>query len=212
MDQNVPISKKLWNIVRFLLYMIRKGVSKHKFIADFNATLKRGKNLMFHKRRRVPADSTSSNALNAASSAAGAASLRLEYEYSCSNTPNYSFPFYNISFMKKKSHNNSLFACGQTPQTLDDDAAAARAVLELINGVCDGGNVTPTAYSAALSPYFPGFGRTPLVRPLRVTDSPFPLTPANDDVAKRQVDQEADDFIKKFYKNLNQQKKMIEFS
>ncbi|KAF8050175.1 hypothetical protein N665_2032s0003 [Sinapis alba] len=192
MDQNEPISKKLWNIVRFLLYMIRKGVSKHKLIADFNATLKRGKNLMFHHRRRVPA------------AAAAAAPQRQEYEFSCSNTPNYSFPFPNIGFMKKKSHNN-LFACGQTPQTLDDDAAAARAVLELLNGVGDKGNVTP----AALSPYFPGFGRTPLVRPLRVTDSPFPLTP---DVANGHVDQAADDFIKKFYKNLNQQKKMIEFS
>ncbi|ESQ30240.1 hypothetical protein EUTSA_v10011776mg [Eutrema salsugineum] len=211
MDQNVPISKKLWNIVRFLLYMIRKGVSKHKLIADFNATLKRGKNLMFHHRRRVPAASTTSDTLNAASSAAATAPLRQEYEFSCSNTPNYSFLFPNIAFMKKKSQ-NSLFACGQTPQTLDDDAAAARAVLDLLNGVGDKGNVTPADFSAALSPYFPGFGRTPLVRPLRVTDSPFPLTPENGDVANGYVDQAADDFIKKFYKNLNQQKKMIEFS
>ena len=205
MDQNEPISKKLWNIVRFLLYMIRKGVSKHKLIADFNATLKRGKNLMFHHRRRVPAASTSSDAV----SSAAAAAPRQEYEFRCSNTPNYTFPFTNISFMKKKSH-NSLFACGQTPQTLDDDAAAARAVLELLHG--DKGNVTPAYLTAALSPYFPGFGRTPLVRPLRVTDSPFPLTPENGDVNKAHVDQAADDFIKKFYKNLNQQKKMIEFS
>ncbi|KFK35808.1 hypothetical protein AALP_AA4G039400 [Arabis alpina] len=201
MDQNVPISKKLWNIVRFLLYMIRKGVSKHKLIADFNATLKRGKNLMFHHRRRVPA----------ASEAASTAIPRQEYEFSCSNTPNYSFPIPHMAFMKKKSH-NSIFACGQTPQTLDDDSAAARAVLELLNGVGDKGNMTPSELTAALSPYFPGFGQTPLVRPLRVTDSPFPLTPENGDVGNGLVDQAADDFIKKFYKNLNQQKKMIEFS
>ncbi|KAF8045712.1 hypothetical protein N665_4525s0001 [Sinapis alba] len=182
--------------------MIRKGVSKHKLIADFNATLKRGKNLMFHHRRRVPAASTASDASSSAAAAA-AASPRQEYEFSCSNTPNYTFPFTNIAFMKKKS----LFACGQTPQTLDDDVAAARAVLELLHG--DKGNVTPAFLTAALSPYF---GRTPLVRPLRVTDSPFPLTPENGDVDKEHVDQAADDFIKKFYKNLNQQKKMIEFS
>ncbi|CAA0288412.1 hypothetical protein ISN44_As01g043060 [Arabidopsis suecica] len=208
MDQNVPISKKLWNIVRFLLYMIRKGVSKNKLIADFNATLKRGKNLMFHQRRRVHAGSTASAALNATSATA---SSRQEYEFSCSNTPNYSFPFSNMAFMRKKSHNN-LFTCGQTPQTLDDDVAAARAVLELLNGVGDKGNVTPADLTVALSPYFPGFGQTPLVRPLRVTDSPFPLTPENGDVANGHVDKAADDFIKKFYKNLNQQKKMIEFS
>ncbi|CAN6927823.1 hypothetical protein YC2023_075752 [Brassica napus] len=183
--QNVPITKKLWNVVRFLLYIIRKRVRKHKLIADFSATLKRGKNLMFHHRRRVhAADSTSSNALNAASSAAATAHL---------------------------SH-SSLFSCVQTPQTLDDDAAAARAVLELLNGVSDKGNVTPEAFSKALSLYFPGFGRTPLVRPLRVTDSPFPLTPGNGDVARRQVNQAADDFIKNFYNNLNQQKKMLESS
>ncbi|CAL9218631.1 unnamed protein product [Arabidopsis halleri] len=205
MDQNVPISKKLWNIVRFLLYMIRKGVSKNKLIADFNATLKRGKNLMFHHRRRVSAADTASNAASAT------VSSRQEYEFSCSNTPNYSFSFPNMAFMKKKSHNN-LFTCGQTPQTLDDDVAAARAVLELLNGVGDKGNVSPADLTVALSPYFPGFGRTPLVRPLRVTDSPFPLTPENGDVANRHVDKAADDFIKKFYKNLNQQKKMIQFS
>ncbi|CAN6927874.1 unnamed protein product [Brassica oleracea] len=51
--QNVPITKKLWNVVRFLLYIIRKRVRKHKLIADFSATLKRGKNLMFHHRRRL---------------------------------------------------------------------------------------------------------------------------------------------------------------
>ncbi|CAN8288234.1 unnamed protein product [Cochlearia groenlandica] len=202
MNQEVPISKKLWNIVRFLLYMIRKGVSKHKLVADFNATLKRGKNLIFHHRRRVPAASNAN------------ANLRQEYEFSCSNTPNYSFPFPNI--MKKKNHNNnnnnhSIFACGQTPQTLEDDVSAARAVIELLNGVGEKGNVTPCDLTAALSPYFPGFGRTPLVRPLRVTDSPFPLTPENGDVANGHVDKAADDFIKKFYKNLNQQKKMIEF-
>ncbi|CAH8320861.1 unnamed protein product [Eruca vesicaria subsp. sativa] len=192
----------------FPLVQIRKGVSKHKLVADFNATLKRGKNLMFHHRRRVPALSTASDAT---SSAAAAAPLREEYEFSCSNTPNYSFSFTSITFVKKKSH-NSLFACGQTPQPLDDDAAAARAILELLNGVGDKGNVTPVNLSVALSPYFPGFGRTPLVRPLRVTDSPFPLTPENVDMEKAHEDQAADDFIKKFYKNLNHQKKLIEFS
>ncbi|KAL0857447.1 hypothetical protein Bca101_062601 [Brassica carinata] len=85
------------------------------------------------------------------------------------------------AFKKKKSHNISLFACCHAPPT-------------------------------ALSPYLPWFGRSsPSVRPLRVTDSPFPLR-EDGDVTNGHVDKAADEFIKKFYKNLNQQKKMIENS
>ncbi|XP_010465655.1 PREDICTED: uncharacterized protein LOC104745963 [Camelina sativa] len=207
MEKNIPISKKLWNIVRFVMYMLHKGISKQKLLADFNATLKRGKNLMFHNRRRVPAASTVTSALP-----------RKEYEFSCSDTPNYSFPF-NIAAFKKKNHHNSLFSCGHAPPTLDDDTSASRAVLELLNGVGDHdqqGSNTPGALSiealTALSPYLSGFGRSsPSVRPLRVTDSPFPLR-EDGDVTNGHVDKAADAFIKKFYKNLNQQKKMIEFS
>ncbi|CAF2101090.1 hypothetical protein BRARA_E02522 [Brassica rapa] len=205
MEKNVPISKKLWNVVRFVMYMLHKGISKQKLLADFNATLKRGKNLMFHNRRRVPATSSTV-----------ASQPRKEYEFSCSDTPNYSFPFSMAAF-KKKSHHISLFACGQAPPTLDDDTSASLAVLELLNGVGDKehGSKTPALSVealTALSPYtLPGFGRSsPSVRPLRVTDSPFPLT-EDGDVANGHVDKAAEEFIMKFYKNLNQQKK-IEFS
>ncbi|CAG7882654.1 uncharacterized protein LOC103859663 [Brassica rapa] len=202
MEKNVPLSKKLWNIVRFVMYMLHKGISKQKLLADFNATLKRGKNLMFHNRRRVPATAPSQP--------------RKEYEFSCSDTPNYSFPFSMAAF-KKKSHKISLFACGNAPPTMDDDTSASRAVLELLNGL--GGQERSSNTPAlsvdtltALSPYLPAFGRSsPSVRPLRVTDSPFPIG-EDGDVANGHVDKAADEFIKKFYKNLNQQKKMIEFS
>ncbi|KAG7577467.1 hypothetical protein ISN45_Aa03g017440 [Arabidopsis thaliana x Arabidopsis arenosa] len=205
MEKNVSISKKLGNIVRFVLYMIHKGISKQKLLADFNATLKRGKNLMFHNRRRVPATAS-----------AVASHPQKEYEFSCSDTPNYIFPF-NMAAFKKKSHHNSLFSCGHAPPTLDDDTSVSRAVLELLNsgGDHDQGNNTPALSVealTALSPYLPVFGRsTPSVRPLRVTDSPFPLR-EDGDVSNGHVDKAADEFIKKFYKNLNQQKKMIESS
>ncbi|CAH8388386.1 unnamed protein product [Eruca vesicaria subsp. sativa] len=203
MEKNVPLSKKLWNIVRFVMYMLRKGISKQKLLADFNATLKRGKNLIFHNRRRVPSSSTASTA---------ASQPPKEYEFSCSDTPNYSFPFNMSAFKKKKSHNISLFACGHTPPTLDDDTSASRAVLELLSGGGNQENGGNTPVLTALSPYLHGFGwRSPSVRPLRVTDSPFPLR-EDGDVANGHVDKAADEFIKKFYKNLNHQKKMIEFS
>ncbi|XP_013593946.1 PREDICTED: uncharacterized protein LOC106301986 [Brassica oleracea var. oleracea] len=211
MEKNVPLSKKLWNIVRFVMYMLHKGISKQKLLADFNATLKRGKNLIFHNRRRVPASATT----------ATAASLpRKEYEFSCSDTPNYSFPF-NMASFKKKTHNNiSLFTCSHAPPTLEDDTSTSRAVLELLSGGGNqetgerGSNTPALSVEAltALSPCLPAFGRSsPSVRPLRVTDSPFPIR-EDGDVANGHVDKAADEFIKKFYKNLNQQKKMIEFS
>lgn len=49
----------------------------------------------------------------------------------------------------------------------------------------------------------PGFGKSPMVRQLRVTDSPFPL---KDDGDSR-VDKAAEDFINKFYKDLKLQKR-----
>ncbi|KAF2578259.1 hypothetical protein F2Q68_00003052 [Brassica cretica] len=117
-----------------------------------------------------------------------------------------------MAAFKKKSHNISLFACGNAPPTMDDDTSASRAVLELLNG--HGGQERALSVEAltALSPYLPAFGRSsPSVRPLRVTDSPFPIR-EDGDVANGHVDKAADEFIKKFYKNLNLQKKMIEFS
>ncbi|EFH55959.1 hypothetical protein ARALYDRAFT_902940 [Arabidopsis lyrata subsp. lyrata] len=185
MEKNVSIGKKL--------------------LADFKATLKRGKNLMFHNRRRVPVTAS-----------AVASHPQKEYEFSCSDTPNYTFPS-NMAASKKKSHHNSLFSYGHAPPTLDDDTSVSRAVLELLNsgGNHDQGNNTPplsVEALTALSTYLPGFGRSnPSVRPLRVTDSPFPLR-EDCDVANGYVDKAADEFVKKFYKNLNQQKKMIESS
>lgn len=52
----------------------------------------------------------------------------------------------------------------------------------------------------------PGFGCSPLVRQLRVSDSPFPLQDAEEN--NHQVDKDAEEFINKFYKNLKQQKRM----
>ncbi|KAE8659533.1 NADP-dependent malic enzyme 4 [Hibiscus syriacus] len=140
-------------------------------MVDLNMMLKRGKiagakaidNLMFHhhhhhnnNNRQVSTSSTAAN----------------EYEFSCSNTPNYTFPF-NLNAKKKNSINNyyhHFFACTHAPPTLDDDMAtmnAVKAALEMLNKNDSYNNVVPS------SPMLPGFGRTPLARQLRITDSPF---------------------------------------
>ncbi|KAK4374783.1 hypothetical protein RND71_005460 [Anisodus tanguticus] len=52
--------------------------------------------------------------------------------------------------------------------------------------------------SETSSPALPGYGRTPTVRQLRVTDSPFPLRDAD-------VDEKADEFISRFYRDFRRE-------
>ncbi|KAF5202919.1 hypothetical protein FRX31_007494 [Thalictrum thalictroides] len=65
------------------------------------------------------------------------------------------------------------------------------------------------AEAAAASPVaiLPGFGPSPIVRQLRITDSPFPVRDV-DDNSSSQVDKEAEEFIERFYEQLRLQKMM----
>ncbi|KAE8680761.1 Casein kinase I protein isoform 1 [Hibiscus syriacus] len=129
MEQNLlVISKRVWNIVRAVLFMMRKGfVSKKKLMVDLNMVLKRGKiagakaigNLVFHHHHRQVSPAAVTG-----------------YEFSCSNTPNHIFRFNH----KKKSSNNcyhQFFACVHAPPTHDDDNLATmnavKVVLEMLN-------------------------------------------------------------------------------
>ncbi|KAK8584823.1 hypothetical protein V6N13_138769 [Hibiscus sabdariffa] len=205
MEQNTAVTaKRVWSIVKALLFMVRKGIlSKGKLMVDLNMMLKRGKiagakaigNLMFHHNTRQVSSATSLTA-EAPPPAAG------EYEFSCSNTPNYVFPF-NLA-PKKKSNNyyHHFFACTHAPPTLDDDNMdAVKVALEMLNK-----NESYNSVVAA-SPMLPGFGQTPLARQLRITDSPFPLRDAGED--NDYVDKAAEDFINRFYKDLKQQNKRM---
>ena len=69
---------------------------------------------------------------------------------------------------------------------------AVKAVLEMLN-------------SEVASPALPGFGRSPMVRQLRITDSPFPLKDIDGD---GEVDKAAEEFIERFYNELKRQKNM----
>jgi hypothetical protein len=83
------------------------------------------------------------------------------------------------------------------PPTQDDDVAtmsAMKAVLEMLNN---------DQAIVEASPALPGFGQSPMVRQLRVTDSPFPLK--EDDEKDNQVDKAAEDFINRFYNQLRKQ-------
>ncbi|XWS11981.1 hypothetical protein CRYUN_Cryun37aG0051500 [Craigia yunnanensis] len=211
MEQNLPVmAKRVWSIVKAVLFMMRKGISsKRKLMVDLNMMLKRGKiasakaigNLMFHhhKDRQV----SSSSFMEAAAASAH------EYEFSCSNTPNYVFPF-NLATKKKYSINNyyqHFFACTHAPPTHDDDDVANMNAVKVALEILKNNDSNNMVVEAAASPMLPGFGQTPLVRQLRITDSPFPLRDV--DGNNGDVDKAAEDFINRFYKGLKQQEKRM---
>ncbi|KAG8380010.1 hypothetical protein BUALT_Bualt07G0149100 [Buddleja alternifolia] len=184
MEQNLPIiAKKFWKIVKVVYFMLRKGISKGKFLADLSTMIKRGKiagkaamhNLMFHHHGGAAVNRRSDDP-----QVTYPVPLH-EYEFSCSNAPTFHLPFHLNK--RKRLHAPS--------QPNDGDLMAA--AVEMVNSV---------AVSAAL----PGFGRTPMVRQLRITDSPFPLGFNVEDDCH--VDAAAEKFIMKFYKDLKRQSLM----
>ncbi|CAN1215749.1 hypothetical protein LINPERPRIM_LOCUS358 [Linum perenne] len=190
MEQNLPLmTKKAWGILRVLFFMLRKGIiSKRKLLLDLNMVMKRGNKI---------ASKAISNLLifnhhNPSSSSP------TEYEFSCSNTPNYTFPFHLPTTTTKRGF---FMSCvfHAPPTKHDDDVDTVNAVkmaLEMFNG--NGPIYAP-------SPMLPGFGKSPVGRQLRITDSPFPLK-EEDQGDNGVVDKKATDFIANFYRDLHNQR------
>ncbi|CAL9227284.1 unnamed protein product [Arabidopsis halleri] len=101
-------------------------------------------------------------------------------------------PFAFMSKRKRRVH-------GGYDNEEDAVEAAVKKVFELLG---ENDRKTVAAESARESPLI----MSPAVRQLRVTDSPFPLDDGGDH--DHVVDKAAEEFIKKFYKNLKMQKKM----
>ncbi|CAA2995633.1 Hypothetical predicted protein [Olea europaea subsp. europaea] len=178
MEQNLPIiTKKVWNLVRTMLCMLRKGISKGKLMAELNMVVKRWKiagkaiqNLMFHHAHHWSTTSCSSATTGRRGSPLDSPN---EVEFSYSNSPAY--PNFHL---KPNNH-----------RVTEEDLMKT---VEMF-------------YSAAASPAFAGFEKSPMVMQLRVTDSPFPLRGAEED---NHVDEAAEEFIMKFYNNLKRQLEM----
>lgn len=199
------VAKKLWKIIDIVFIMIKAGISKSKIMVDLNLLLKRGNkiagkaivNLLFHHHRS--SFSCRSNDVHLSSSSFISPK---EYEFSCSNSPAFNYPF-KINHSQKRRHHHLIHKAAAKSCHYDDVATvqAMKRVLEMLNN-----NNNDHAVEEAPSPLttLPGFGRSPFVRQLRVTDSPFPLKDEGD----TQVDKAAEEFIKKFYKDLELQKSM----
>ncbi|KAK4775395.1 hypothetical protein SAY86_010330 [Trapa natans] len=201
------IAKKTWSMMRALFFMMRKGFLKGKLVLDLDLDLllKRGKlagkaisNLMVHHYSAVTCRPDDAH-LSFVSPQ--------EYEFSCSNSPADNAYFHyrrnRHSLGLGGGHHYPHYRRGKRLSIPKPDVAtlaAVQRVLEMLN------NEAATAAAAESSPAvgLPGFGKSPKVRPLRITDSPFPLK--DDDGDSHQVDVAAEEFIKNFYKELKLQK------
>ncbi|KAL6585071.1 hypothetical protein OROMI_004360 [Orobanche minor] len=185
MEQNLPIiAKKFWHIFRVAYFMLRKNIPKPKLLADLNMIMKRGKiagkaaihNLVFHHHHHH-------------TSVDGDRQVPPdEYEFSCDTTP--AHPTFRLPF-----HLNKRKRSTSPPPEESADADMFAAAMEIV-GAEEG---------VAASPVLPGLGGTPMVRQVRITDSPFPSREIEED---GQVDEAVEKFIMKFYMELKRQNAM----
>ncbi|KAK9666076.1 hypothetical protein RND81_14G158700 [Saponaria officinalis] len=192
MEQNVQvIAKKAWHIAKVVYFLLRKNISKRKFLLELKyLATKRpkltGKTTYHHKNHH---------------NCGGA------YEFSCSNTPSHQTYF---NHNKRGNKSKDYYYC-PTIHARDGERElhAVNRVLDMMLTVGNGqnnGDVESSLFS--YSPVLPGFGfgRSPVVRELRVTDSPYALLNNDEgEMIDYRVDEAADEFIKRFYDQLKQQ-------
>ncbi|OWM84516.1 uncharacterized protein LOC116197883 [Punica granatum] len=190
------VAKKAWSLLKAVFFMLRKGLLKGKFVVDLHVLLKRGKlagkafgNLMVHHYSAVSCRSDDAHL--------SFVSPR-EYEFSCSNSPaDYTYFHYSRNRHGLGLGYNHRRSSARLPKPNVATLAAVQRVLEMLN------NEAAAAVEGSPAVALPGFGKSPMGRQLRITDSPFPL---KDDGDSHQVNVAAEEFIKNFYKDLRLQK------
>ncbi|WOL09139.1 hypothetical protein Cni_G17892 [Canna indica] len=207
--ESTRTGKKLWHILRVVFYML--GISKNKIMMDLNLLLKRGKiagkvlgNLVtFHHHHHHGGAAAMYAALTCRSMDPNRSFYSpREVEFSCSNTPSY--PSLHAIKRKARYHHHH-----HRPR-YDYDAAAVAKALEILNSELSDAEEEPSVASPSPAPanYWSNFGKSPAgVRQLRITDSPFPLKEEEEEEEEMEgcIDQEAEEFINKFYEQLRLQ-------
>ncbi|KAB5514061.1 hypothetical protein DKX38_027967 [Salix brachista] len=121
-----------------------------------------------------------------------------EYEFSCSGSPAYKFyshkhPYYQAKRRKLLDHYKHARFHAPSQDGTDD----------LVSSACGGDVVVEASPLVGSARWFGTW--SPLVRQVRITDSPFTMRDADEDC---HVDKEAEKFIEMFYKQLRLQKWM----
>jgi len=202
------LARRLWHVVLAVCHMLRRGLSRKRIMMDVHLLLGRGK-LAGRALRGLLAHPAGHGHLTAygASSSSSLASFYghpREVEFSCTTTPSY-LQHYGL-FPFKGGRRGARGEYGGL------DAAAVARAFDMLSAEVEAGGGTPAVSAAGgVATATPSpmvawiLGRSPAgVRPLRVTDSPFPAVP-EDGCCNERVDAEADDFIRKFYEQLRLQ-------
>jgi type II secretory pathway pseudopilin PulG len=199
------VARRMWRVLRAVLYMLRRGVpSGRKLAMDLHLLLRRGKfagkalgDLLTSHHRGAGSHYGAAGKFSCLALHPGLAvhepspRARREVEFSCSNTP-------SAAGLGKRDDGGYLRYY---------DAADVARVFEMLNddGVFDDESnqpaaATPTAY-ATPSParLLWAFSRSPAVR--RVAASP-----SGGGSEDAQVDRQADEFIRRFYEQLRAQR------
>ncbi|KAK4746650.1 hypothetical protein SAY87_025687 [Trapa incisa] len=203
------IAKRLWGAVRVTMFMIRKGlVSKRKLIMDTNMMMKRGKvwrktltNLMFHHHH------------GGGFSSRGGYGLQ-EYEFSCSDSPTTPVFFRAL----KRKHAHAYFPCINPPPVTEEELVG-----EDDGGSGEYGMLVPKTPATSTFGYFHNASRaenavqerlSPLVfSPFSVRVSDYSSEGESEwNESNRHVDDEAEEFIRRFYEQLrNQNTQLLQY-
>eukprot|EP01018_Ginkgo_biloba_P037668 Gb_29515 [translate_table: standard] len=187
---NHVVAKRLWNMLRFAIFMLRKGgVLKRKMMLDMHLMMKRGKvfgkslgNLVFHHSARRPLHGFGLK----------------EYEFSCSNSP--ANPVF-VHMAKRRHHSYfpsiPKFPCIQ-PHPVDEDQDESNAIV--ISQAPDYNAEFFSKNNLDLSD-FPALDES---RPL----SPFARSNFSVCEEEDQVDRQAEEFISKFYQQIRLQRQI----
>ncbi|RDX63924.1 hypothetical protein CR513_57584, partial [Mucuna pruriens] len=171
------VAKRLWNVVRVSFFMMRKGlISKRKMIMDMNLMMKKGKVV-----RKSLGNLMSSNHDQHHHKNQKSVGFGVHYEFSCSNSPNPVF----FQMPKRKHHFN--FPCINAPEVLEEEP---RFSLEVESFDVPKAVVTE---------------KSPLLSPFSVRVSNYSALDENEEVGNGLVDDQAEDFIRRFYEQLRTQ-------
>eukprot|EP00262_Sarcandra_glabra_P007584 TRINITY_DN20478_c0_g1_i1.p1 TRINITY_DN20478_c0_g1~~TRINITY_DN20478_c0_g1_i1.p1 ORF type:complete len:220 (+),score=29.78 TRINITY_DN20478_c0_g1_i1:70-729(+) len=190
---NSAVPKRVWNFLRIAFFMMRKGfISKRKLIMDMNLMMKRGKllrknlgNLMFHH-SRSPAHGYGIQ----------------DYEFSCKNSPNPVF----LHVTKRKHHyfpSIPHFPCINPPEDPEESDENKKTVVVLPK-IEYSPAYSYTQQPDAASDLAVGEKMSPLASPFSVRVSEYCSEDENDS-GNHRVDDEAEEFIKRFYEQLRVQ-------
>lgn len=183
------VARRLWKVLRITFFMIRKGfISKRKMIMDMNLMMKKGKLL----RKSL------SNLMSSKRMSHGSGGFMVhDYEFSCSNSPN------PVFFHKRNKHHFN-FPCINVPDEFEVEVEVERSKDNMV--------IVPKTpeymFNFAANEFGIGERKSPLLSPFSVRVSNYSALEGIEEVGNGQVDDQAEDFIKRFYEQLRTQSRM----